>query len=88
MLIYEIEIENFRGIKKAKLVLLEPVMTLQVTTPEQFMGDVIGDISSKRGKIEEMTDRGEDISRVKVIDAKIPLANMFGYATQLRSMRN
>lgn len=72
--------------KRAKLVLLEPVMKLQVITPEQFMGDVIGDINSKRGKVEKMEDRGEGAARVKVIDAKVPLAEMFGYATSLRSM--
>ncbi|MBU1102877.1 elongation factor G [Patescibacteria group bacterium] len=71
--------------KRAKLVLLEPVMRLQVITPEQFMGDVIGDINSKRGRIENMTDRGEGVARVKVIDAKVPLGDMFGYATTLRS---
>ncbi len=72
--------------KRAKLVLLEPVMKLQVITPEQFMGDVIGDINSKRGRIEKMEDRGEGVSRVKVIDAMVPLSEMFGYATSLRSM--
>ncbi len=70
------------AIRKAKPVLLEPVMKVSVTTPEQFMGDVIGDLNSKRGQIEEMSDRGQ----VKVINAKVPLAEMFGYATQLRSM--
>ncbi|MBI4250166.1 elongation factor G [Candidatus Uhrbacteria bacterium] len=68
--------------KKAHLVLLEPVMKVEVVTPEQFMGEVIGDINSKRGQIQEMTDR----AGVKVIHAMIPLAEMFGYATQLRSM--
>lgn len=68
--------------KKAKLVLLEPVMKVEVLTPEQFMGEVIGDLNSKRGQIREMTER----SGIKVIDAFVPLAEMFGYATQLRSM--
>ncbi|MBI2483999.1 elongation factor G, partial [Candidatus Uhrbacteria bacterium] len=68
--------------KRAHLVLLEPVMKVEVVTPEQFMGEVIGDINSKRGQIQEMTDR----AGVKVVDAFIPLAEMFGYATQLRSM--
>jgi len=68
--------------KKAHLVLLEPVMKVEVVTPEQFMGEVIGDINSKRGQVQEMTDR----AGVKVIHAMIPLAEMFGYATQLRSM--
>jgi elongation factor G len=72
--------------KRAKLVLLEPVMKLQVITPEQFMGDVIGDINSKRGQIEDIEERGQDIFRVKVINAKVPLSDMFGYATSLRSM--
>jgi elongation factor G len=74
------------GARRAKLVLLEPVMRLQAITPEQFMGDVIGDINSKRGRIEKMEDRGEGVSRVKIIDAKVPLSEMFGYATALRSM--
>jgi len=74
------------AVKRAKLILLEPIMKLSVVTPEQFMGEVIGDINSKRGKIEKMEDRGQGISLVKVIDTKVPLASMFGYATQLRSM--
>ncbi|PIR92668.1 elongation factor G [Candidatus Falkowbacteria bacterium CG10_big_fil_rev_8_21_14_0_10_44_15] len=68
--------------RKADPILLEPVMKVEVVTPEQFMGDVVGDINSKRGKVEEMGERGS----IKVIDAKVPLAEMFGYATQLRSM--
>ncbi len=68
--------------KKAGAVLLEPMMKVEVLTPEQFMGDVIGDLSSKRGVIKEMRDRAS----VKVIEATVPLAEMFGYATQLRSM--
>jgi len=67
---------------KAGPVILEPIMKVEVLTPEQFMGDVIGDISSKRGQIKEMRDRAS----IKVIDAFVPLAEMFGYATQLRSM--
>jgi elongation factor G len=74
------------AVKQADLVLLEPIMKLETVTPEQFMGDVIGDLSAKRGKIEKMEDRGEGISQTKVIDAQVPLASMFGYATQLRSM--
>jgi elongation factor G len=74
------------AVRRAKLVLLEPVMKLQVITPEQFMGDVIGDLNSKRGRIEKMEDRGEGVARVKVIDVQVPLAEMFGYATALRSM--
>ena len=67
---------------KAHPVLLEPIMKVEVTTPEEYMGDVIGDLSSKRGQIEEMTQRGT----AKVIRAMVPLASMFGYATSLRSM--
>jgi elongation factor G len=74
------------AVKQANPVLLEPIMKLQVITPEQFMGDVIGDLNSKRGKIDKMEDRGEGVNLVKVIDAQVPLASMFGYATQLRSM--
>lgn len=71
--------------KRAKLILLEPIMRLQVITPEQFMGDVIGDINSKRGQIEEVGERGHGTSKMKVIDSKVPLSEMFGYATTLRS---
>jgi elongation factor G len=70
------------GAKKANPVILEPVMKVEVTTPEDYMGDVIGDISSKRGQVQEMTDRGN----AKVVRAMVPLASMFGYATSLRSM--
>lgn len=70
------------AVRKAQPVILEPMMKVGVITPEQFMGDVIGDLNSKRGQVEEMTDRGQ----VKFIMAKVPLANMFGYSTQLRSM--
>jgi len=68
--------------KKATPIILEPVMKVEVTTPEQFMGDVIGDLNSKRGQIQEMRERGG----VKIIDAQVPLSEMFGYATDLRSM--
>lgn len=68
--------------KKAKPVLLEPMMAVEVTTPEDFLGDVMGDLNSKRGRIEETTEQGN----AKIIKAQVPLANMFGYATQLRSM--
>lgn len=70
------------GFKKADPVLLEPIMKVEVVTPEDFMGDVMGDINSKRGQIQEMTERGN----AKVIDAEVPLGEMFGYATALRSM--
>ncbi|PJA87822.1 MAG: elongation factor G, partial [Candidatus Moranbacteria bacterium CG_4_9_14_3_um_filter_40_7] len=72
--------------RRAKPVILEPVMKVDIITPEQFMGDVVGDLNSKRGVIREMNDRGEGNSRVKVINAEVPLSTMFGYATQLRSM--
>jgi len=70
------------AVRRANPILLEPVMKVEVITPENFMGDVIGNINSKRGQIDEMRDRGQS----KVIDAKVPLAEMFGYATEIRSM--
>ncbi len=69
------------GAKKAGVKLLEPIMTVEVVTPEDFMGDVVGDLSSRRGKIAEMGQRGS----AKVVSAKVPLSEMFGYATDLRS---
>lgn len=74
------------AVRRASPIILEPIMKVNVITPEQFMGDVVGDLNSKRGVIREMSDRGEGNSRVKVIDAEVPLSSMFGYATQLRSM--
>ncbi|OHA73496.1 MAG: translation elongation factor G [Candidatus Wildermuthbacteria bacterium RIFCSPLOWO2_01_FULL_48_16] len=68
--------------RRGGLVLLEPIMTLEVLIPPDFLGDVIGDISSKRGQIEQSEDRGT----MKVIDAKVPLSEMFGYSTSLRSL--
>ncbi len=68
--------------QKAGPVLLEPIMKVEVTTPEEYMGNIIGDLSSKRGQIEEMSDR----ANVKVVRSKVPLAEMFGYSTSLRSM--
>ncbi len=70
------------GVKKANPVLLEPIMKIEVMTPEQFMGEVIGDLSAKRAKIEGSEQRGN----VSVIKALVPLAEMFGYATTLRSL--
>jgi elongation factor G len=67
---------------KAKPVLLEPIMSVEVTTPEEYMGNIIGDLNSKRGQIDEMTDR----ANIKVVKANVPLAEMFGYSTSLRSM--
>jgi elongation factor G len=68
--------------KKAHPVLLEPMMNVEVVTPDAFMGDVLGDLSSRRGKIGGMTQRGE----AQVIAATVPLGEMFGYSTKLRSM--
>jgi len=70
------------GAKRANPVLLEPIMKIEVVIPEQFLGDVIGDLSAKRGRINEMYERG----MMKVVDAMVPLGEMFGYATKLRSM--
>jgi len=67
---------------KAGTVLLEPIMKVEITTPEEYMGNIIGDLNSKRGQIEEMVDR----ANIKLIKAKVPLAEMFGYSTSLRSM--
>jgi elongation factor G len=68
--------------RKAEAVLLEPIMDVEVTTPEEYMGNVVGDLNSRRGQIDEMTQRGT----AKVISAKVPLSEMFGYATELRSL--
>jgi elongation factor G len=68
--------------KRAKPILLEPIMKLEVVVPADFFGDVIGDLSARRGRIEETKDR----INLKVIDVKVPLAEMFGYATALRSL--
>ena len=70
------------GIKKANPVILEPVMKIEVVTPDEFMGDVIGDLNSRRGRVESMDDR----SMAKVITAFVPLAELFGYTTDIRSM--
>lgn len=70
------------AMKTANPVLLEPLMDVEVVTPEEYMGDIIGDINSRRGQIGEMEQRGN----AKVISAKVPLANMFGYINELRSM--
>jgi elongation factor G len=68
--------------RKASPVLLEPVMSVEVVTPSDYMGDVIGDLSARRGKIQGMDQRGE----AQVINAMVPLSEMFGYSTNLRSM--
>jgi elongation factor G len=68
--------------RRAGLVLLEPIMKIEVVVPEQYMGDVIGDLNARRGRILGMSQRGN----AQVIDAEVPLATMFGYVTDLRSM--
>ena len=70
------------GARKANPVILEPIMAVEVVTPEEYMGDVIGDLNSRRGKIEGMNPRKD----AQVIRARVPLAEMFGYSTILRSM--
>jgi elongation factor G len=70
------------AVGKADPVVLEPMMRVEVTMPEQFMGDVIGDLNSRRGQVEGMDSRGS----TQVVQAFVPLAEMFGYATELRSM--
>ncbi len=70
------------GAKRAKPVILEPIMKVEILFPDKYMGDITGSISSKRGTIEEMTERGQ----AKVLHAMVPLSEMFGYTTQLRSM--
>ena len=69
------------GCKQAKSVILEPIMRVEITVPEEYMGDVIGDVNSRRGRMEGMESR----NGMQIIRAFIPLAEMFGYATDLRS---
>jgi elongation factor G len=68
--------------RRAGAVLLEPVMDVEVVTPSDFLGDVIGDLSSRRGKVGGMNQRGD----AQVVSSKVPLSEMFGYSTQMRSM--
>jgi len=68
--------------RKAKPILLEPIMKVEAVMPEEYMGNIVGDLNSKRGQIDQLTDRGT----AKVVLAKVPLAEMFGYATTLRSL--
>ena len=70
------------GVKKADPVLLEPIMKVEIEVPEEYMGDVIGDINRRRGQVNQM----EDVHGIKKITAFVPLAEMFGYATDLRSL--
>ena len=69
------------AVRRAKPVLLEPVMKVEVVVPDEFMGDVLGDLSGRRGRIEGMEKRGS----TQILRATVPLAEMFGYATELRS---
>jgi elongation factor G len=66
---------------KAKAVILEPIMKVEVNTPEEYMGDIFGQLNSKRGRIEGQEERGQ----AKIISAFVPLSEMFGYTTELRS---
>jgi elongation factor G len=79
------KIAGSMGFKKAcraaRPVLLEPIMAVEVVTPEDYLGDVIGDLSSRRGRVEGMDQRGSS----QVVRAQVPLSDMFGYATDLRS---
>jgi elongation factor G len=70
------------AMKRAKPVLLEPTMAVEVTTPEEYLGDVMGNLNSRRGRIESMNPLGN----AQVVKASVPLSEMFGYATDLRSM--
>ena len=67
--------------RKARPVLLEPIMSVEVVTPEDYMGEVVGDLNRRRGRINAMEQRGN----ARVVQADVPLAEMFGYATDLRS---
>ena len=71
-----------QGIAKAEPALLEPKMKVEVVTPEEYLGDVLGDLNSRRGQIQEMNTRGN----ANVVNAIVPLANMFGYVNNLRSL--
>merc|ERR1712115_156084 len=70
------------GLRKAKARLMEPLMQVDVSTPEEYMGDILGDINSRRGMVGDLGERGN----VKTISAQVPLANMFQYVSSLRSM--
>ena len=70
--------------RRAKLVLLEPIMKLEIITPDKFMGEATGDLASRRGQILSMNDRSP--LNLKVINSRVPLSEMFGYATALRSL--
>ncbi|MBI4160341.1 MAG: elongation factor G [Candidatus Yanofskybacteria bacterium] len=72
------------GVKRSKPILLEPIMKVEVIVPDNFLGEITGDLSSRRGRIEQMGDRSP--LNLKVIDSKVPLSEMFGYATTIRSL--
>jgi elongation factor G len=69
------------GARRAGAVILEPIMSVEVVTPEEYMGDVMGDLSARRGRVAGMEQRGNS----QVVRAQVPLSEMFGYATDLRS---
>jgi elongation factor G len=69
------------ALRKAKPVLLEPIMSVEVVTPDEYMGDVIGDLNSRRGQVGGMEQRGNS----QIVRAQVPLSEMFGYSTDLRS---
>jgi elongation factor G len=79
-----LEIEPYEGFvfEKANPVILEPIMKVQVIVPREYLGDVIGDLNARRGKVEGMEARGE----IQIVNARVPLASLFGYATALRSL--
>ena len=70
------------AVAKAKPVLMEPIMKVEVVCPDEFQGDIMGDLSRRRGKISEMTSR----DNAAIVHAEVPLAEMFGYSTSIRSM--
>jgi len=70
------------GVKRSNPVILEPIMKVQIIMPEDYLGDITGDLSAKRGRIDSMEDR----MGIKVVNAMVPLSELFGYATKLRSM--
>ena len=72
------------AVRRAKPILLEPIMKVEVIVPDQFLGATTGDLASRRGQIASVNDRGA--LGLKVIDAKVPLSEMFGYATSIRSL--
>ena len=76
------KVEQREGLRRGDSALLEPIFAVEVVTPEEYMGDVIGDLNSRRGRVEGMEPRGN----AQVVTARVPLAEMFGYATDVRSL--